>query len=227
MQKSSKQYRVMVYSSIFLAIAALFALAPNLLAFESGNIIRVATNGSDFNGCGSEAQPCQTLQFALNAAQNDDEIRVAQGTYTSVTAEVLRVETNFTRSLNVKLVGGYSSNNWSSPSTDASKTVIDGQNFRRGIDIVADGGSTLNLHLENLAVMRGLVNNAVGFTIPLFVGAGLRCRDNNGDQSYGKVKVLMKNVLFKDNVVQGIGSETSVAAGGVPIFLMDVLPTWS
>lgn len=212
--KQIKHFWLMLCASACLALITMVIVQSDLLARESANVIRVSTAGTDFNGCGSESQPCRTLQFALNAAQNNDEIRVAQGTYTGGGSEVLKVETNFSRSLTVKVIGGYANNNWQTPSADASKTVIDGQNSRRGIDVVADGGSTLNLHLQNLAIMRGFVNNSDGFTAPLYVGAGLRCRDNNGEQSYGKVKVSMYNVLFKENTVQGTGGEFAIARGG-------------
>jgi len=50
---------------------------PVALAQGGTGTIRVAPSGSDDIGCGAETNPCQTIQFAVNQAQNGDEIWIA------------------------------------------------------------------------------------------------------------------------------------------------------
>src|SRR5262245_11463131 len=103
--------------SIALIGAAGFSSSP-LYAQRRSGIIRVATSGSDSEGCGSEAQPCASIGFAITQAANPadastlvaNEIRVAAGTYVGSGTEVALLNRKGT----LVLRGGYSTTNWSS-----------------------------------------------------------------------------------------------------------------
>src|SRR4030042_4508849 len=63
----------------------LFVGGSHVALSQSGSgIIRVATSGSDTPDCGSQATPCQTIQYAVDLAQDGDEIQIATGSYTGV-----------------------------------------------------------------------------------------------------------------------------------------------
>jgi parallel beta-helix repeat protein len=85
--------------------------------------------------CGG-AKPCySTIQDAVNAAVNGDEIRVATGTYSQVstgkgiTAVVRIVDKKIT------LTGGYTTANWNTSNPTANPTVIDPNDAGIGIYI--------------------------------------------------------------------------------------------
>jgi parallel beta-helix repeat protein len=90
-------------------------------------VIRVATSGSDVGGCGTEAAPCRTLQYALDAASSSDEIRVAAGTYTGVSASGGHTQLAWIRDKHVAVRGGFTTSNWTNPDPEANPTVLDAQ----------------------------------------------------------------------------------------------------
>jgi predicted outer membrane repeat protein len=85
---------------------------------------------------GSTTAPCintteyTTIQAAVNAARNGDQIRIARGTYTSSNASVVTIWQK-----SISLVGGFKNNNWTTPGTSREDTVVDGQARRQGFYI--------------------------------------------------------------------------------------------
>ena len=78
--------------ALIMAVAALTGLlAPLALPNQvtpthaSSNILYVAPSGDDMNTC-SSAAPCRTVQHAVDIAASGDEIRVATGVYTDISA---------------------------------------------------------------------------------------------------------------------------------------------
>ncbi|MCP4537877.1 MAG: hypothetical protein GY832_12100, partial [Chloroflexi bacterium] len=94
-----------------------------VLAQSGTGIIRVAMSGTDTPGCGSAGDPCRTVQYAIDESTAGDEIHVAVGLYTSVSArygvtQVVYIEETIT------IRGGYTTTNWSMPDPDANPTVL-------------------------------------------------------------------------------------------------------
>lgn len=90
-------------------------------------VIRVATTGSDVGSCGSTATPCQSLQYALDLAVSNDEIRVAEGTYSGVSALGGHTQLAWIRDKHVDIRGGFTTSNWVTPDPSAHSTILDGQ----------------------------------------------------------------------------------------------------
>ncbi len=114
-----------------LPVSILFAMILLFMAVSSaqaqGNTIRVdVSNGSDSSTCGTAAAPCRSIQQAVTNAASGDLILVAQGEY-----RFPRVE-NFCEQYfdglqavvciinkNIEIRGGYTSQNWDTPSGGA------------------------------------------------------------------------------------------------------------
>lgn len=84
----------------------------------------VATTGSDSGDCAAPAAPCRTIQFALSTSAANDEIRVAEGRYTSLWRNgtdwaVVDVD----RSISIK--GGFVTGSWTLSDPVVHPTVLD------------------------------------------------------------------------------------------------------
>lgn len=93
------------------------------------------------NGNGSRSRPFKTIQAAVDAAQVDDTIKVAVGTYDEnivISGKTLTIQ------------GGYHPRNWKTNGS-VDDTVIDGGGRHRTI-LIIDGA---NVTLEGLAVVNG------------------------------------------------------------------------
>jgi hypothetical protein len=102
---------------------------------------------------GPTSPPCvngeayTTIQAAVDAATSGDEIRIAQGVYVGSDAtnnyNVVSIKDK-----NLTLIGGFNSG-WLTPGA-ASDTIIDGEEWRRGISVQA-----ASVNLAHLTVTRG------------------------------------------------------------------------
>ncbi len=114
-----------IFNTFFFAglLLFLFSFFFRELQAEEANVMAgvarfVSTSGSDGtvdapNDCTTSSSPCQTVQHAMSVAGDDDEIRVAAGTYSGVMSE-FRPEQNRTVTATViinkklsALFGGY------------------------------------------------------------------------------------------------------------------------
>jgi len=133
----------------------------------AGAIHCVASTG------GTTTAPCvnstayTTIQAAVTAASNSDEIRIAHGTYTATDEYVVSI---IDKSLTLR--GGYASSNWQSPSFPGT-TIIDGQTVRPGVLVF--GNSTVTL--ERLTITRGQNGNGGGIEANLAGGLTLTLID--------------------------------------------------
>lgn len=194
--------------------------APTATPFP-GRILHVAPSGSDSNSCDSSSTPCATIQQAVELvkAGSDTEnlIKVAQGTYTSVGAVVVDITLGpdfATRSLNLTIKGGYTTDNWNSPSTDSALTIIDGQNARRGVQIISV--PMIGVGIENFTIKNALVNTPLANTQE-YMGGGLFCQNNHPfDPNF--VNLSLSNVLFQNNRIQGTGSSPA-GGGGAALYI--------
>ena len=110
-------------SALILALLTLLGGAP---AQAQGTLRYVAPDGSDSGTCSSADSPCATLQYAVDQAQTDDEIRVAGGHYTGVQArEAITQVLYITKTLTVR--GGYNTEDWETSDPAANTTTLDAQ----------------------------------------------------------------------------------------------------
>ncbi len=104
----------------------------------------VAPSGTDTGECTAQASPCKTIQYAVNQAQDGDEIAIAttdnlnEAVYTGAGDSVITVDKDVT------LQGGYLYVHTTLPPTNKWTTgfvpaKVDGEGARRGITI--NGGS--------------------------------------------------------------------------------------
>jgi hypothetical protein len=139
-----------------------------------------------------------TIQEAIDAASDGDEIVIAPGTYTGSGGEVANL---LDKQITLRASGS------------AEETIIDGENERRGLTI---GGSNNGVTVQGLTITKGYANLAGGLH---FSGPSvLNCIDckfthNTGPQhggaggsEYGTASFV--NCLFENNTGGG-------AAGGV------------
>jgi len=110
----------------------------------------VSPSGNDSNVCNTPVLPCLTINAAISKATNDDTILVAEGTYTGSGTEVVLINKSIT------LSGGWDGNF----STQTEKSIIDGQEARRGVVI---NNSGVNVVIDHFLIQNGLVyNNSSG-----------------------------------------------------------------
>lgn len=134
-------------------VALLFGMSRQVVASVSGAILYVATTGADGgNDCTSSAMPCATIQAAVDAASDGDEIRVASGTYTGTQTTISIVFSNeFTTTQvvlitrNLTLRGGYTTSDWSISNPISNPTVIDAERGGRGISLVGTGSQSMTV----------------------------------------------------------------------------------
>jgi hypothetical protein len=189
------------------------ALAPDS---PTSNTIRVATTGADISGCGSEASPCRTIQYAVGKAYSGDTILVAAGiyTYSGVGLSSLCYQYTFRPSVvcivdkHLTIIGGYSNSNWGASDPDTNLTVIDGQNANRGITLV---GTSLNyakasLSLDGFTIRNGLAQGSTSGEFWQISGYG-------GGIFVGSAPFTFKNLIIQNNKAKG--GNTNMASGGV------------
>jgi hypothetical protein len=145
------------------ALLLLSALGAQRVALAQAGtgVIRVATTGSDAVGCGGAGNPCRTVQYAVNAAQPGEEIRVATGVYTGV-HNIPALSTDlFTATQlvfidkSVQVRGGYPAGNWTAPNPAVYPTTLDAEGAGRVVLITG----TVTVVLDGLRITGG---NAVG-----------------------------------------------------------------
>ena len=134
-----------------LALALARALSLPAHAQAGTGVIRVATTGSDVPGCGSAAQPCRTVQYAVDAAEAGDEVRVAAGVYTDLFTRTWSVNPLYPYSItqivfltkDLTIQGGYTTLDWNTADPEANPTTLDAQGRGRVLYIAADHTITL------------------------------------------------------------------------------------
>jgi hypothetical protein len=184
--------------------AARLALILLLLsaAAASAALFRVdGTGGADGPSCGSTAQPCASIQQAVDLSASGDFIFVAAGTYTGNTACLGEAAVVCIVHRELTILGGFGGGDWTSPDPQANATTIDGQSARRGLIVRRSGADpelpATSLRLEGVTVRNGLADEA-------------------GHQFGGGLKALiadivLRDVVFEDNRVE---APTGQLAGG-------------
>ena len=115
----------------------------------------VAPGGADVdNDCAAADAPCATIQHAVDAAWAGDEIRVAAGAYTGVTARNDHAQLVYLKK-SVTIRGGYSTDDWSASHPITRTTRLDA--LGQGRVFYVEKG--MHLTLEGLHITGG---NAMG-----------------------------------------------------------------
>ncbi len=134
--------------SILAAAMVMLWLSATSSAQTSGTLRYVAPTGNDAgNNCTVPANPCKTIQYAIDLAAISDQIWVAGGGYTGEgEGPVITVAKSIT------LYGGWNGAPSGPPLRDpnANPTTVDGENTRLGIFI--SGGAPW---LEGFIITRG------------------------------------------------------------------------
>jgi uncharacterized repeat protein (TIGR01451 family) len=91
-----------------------------------GMVAATATAGNVFTVCLSGACDFDTVQAAVDAADDGDEILVATGTYTGVSARAGVTQVVYI-SKSVTLRGGYTITNWHTPNPISTPTTLDAE----------------------------------------------------------------------------------------------------
>ena len=181
------------------------AAAPSA---PEGPILYVAVSGITASNC-TVANPC-TLAYALEWAEDGDEIRVAAGTYTSDSDPVLSITTDIT------VTGGFSADdNWTTYDPVANATILDAEENGRVINVVGGSDAIIQgFDIRNGSVVDGgggiLVQNAATAII-----RNNRIHDNIADNAYGGGGIfLIGNGVINDN---DIYNNASISGGGIRI----------
>jgi PKD repeat protein len=119
-------------------------------------IIRyVATSGTDSSACTDSANPCRSVQYAVDQAVEGDEVRVASGVYSDIHIRPRQdiTITGFVTqvvfiSKTISIRGGYTLTNWTTPDPENNPTILDAQGQGRVVYITGMISTTLEgLHL--------------------------------------------------------------------------------
>ena len=119
-----------------LAIVGAMILIGGQTVSAAPTTFHVAPGGD----CGGAPDCYGTIQAAVDAADDGDTIKVAEGAYTSTGAEVVYIDSAIT------LIGGYAITDWDQSDPEARPTIIDAENaYRRGVYIDGTGVPTITL----------------------------------------------------------------------------------
>ncbi|MCB9006627.1 MAG: fibronectin type III domain-containing protein [Ardenticatenaceae bacterium] len=162
--------------------------------------------GSDTGSCGTVAQPCKTIQGAINIAADGDVILVAAGTYQDaescldgVPAVVCLINRHLT------ILGGYTNTNWSAANPTANPTIIDGQNVRRVMQFWGIDSSSASLTIQGFTIRNGYFQGASsGGNGQTFAFGGGILADRG--------LLVARDMVFENNTA--VGGNTSSAYGG-------------
>ncbi len=209
---SVKSLRPVVLTATFalLAVAGLL-VTMGRPAHAAPDVRYVAPGGSDAgNECTDSANPCATVQHAVDVAQPGDEIRVAAGVYTGVQGRtaptgypgttVVTQVVYISKTLTV--CGGYTTTNWTTPDPAANPTTLDAQGQGRGLFI----GGGITVTVEGLRVTGG---DATG------LGGGYSNGDAGGGVYVYQSTATISATTIYSNVAQSGGAGSTGYGGGL------------
>ena len=159
----------------------------------SGTLRYVALDGE----CGG-ATPCYaSFQEAIDAAVEGDEIRIAAGTYTGVSAHgALRQVAFVEKSLTLR--GGFTPASWETPDSATNLTTIDAERLGRGLVIYGTVAAAPIVTVEGLRITHG---DATGLG-----GYGTTDKPAGGGVFVFLADATFRNCTIDDNTAGSAGS---------------------
>lgn len=187
------------------ALTWLALIAGTVAPAQAAGIIRyVSPGGTNSNNlCANSAQPCQTIQHAVDMAAPGDEIRVAAGTYTGVTVREGYTQVVYiTKPLTLR--GGFTPANWSTPNPTNNPTTLNAQ----GQGGVVGISSTVGVTIEGLRLTSEKAGNRTcGICV---VSATVTLHDNNLYSNttgiligFGSIANVSHNAIYS-NTLDGV-----------------------
>jgi hypothetical protein len=192
-------------------------------------IIRVKPGGNDAYSGADWSQAKKTVQAAINAANEGDEIWVAAGTYAERIHNRLIKINNVDVAVNVALYGGFAGietdrnqRNWST-----NLTILDGTSG--GVVVSITGGAGLTTRIDGLHITNGLGGVSMLGSAPTIAnntirgnsGSGVSCSD------YEIIGVSPPNVVFPVITNNIIVDNTSSSGGGIVVWGSDTIAMWN
>lgn len=205
--ESKKRYLGLVFLGLgaILALTWGLALSPAAIAQSGTGIIRVATTGNDASGCGAEANPCRTVQYAVDEALPGEEIRVATGVYTGVQVRSAITQVVFI-SKTVVVRGGYTPADWEYADPVANPTTLDAEGLGRVLVL----SGTISPTIEGLRITGG---NATG------LGGG-----PVGRSAGGGVYLSYSDGLLRNNTIVSNTANTGWVGDGGGLYILGGAP---
>jgi hypothetical protein len=168
-----------------------------------------AADGNDGLDCGTETNPCASIQQAVNLSLSGDTILVASANYIyEPSLDPCSSETGVVciEGKDLTILGGYDGTNWSTRDPQGNPTVIDGQDSHRGILVrktFPGAPNDASLRMEGFTIRRGMASGSAA-TPEDMRGGGLKA---------GLVTAItLKDMVFEDN--RAIGADTLSNDGG-------------
>lgn len=162
-----------------LGVLWLLGGSPLVVRADPGTLY-VAPTGADSSNCINSANPCLTVQYAVDQAGADDDIRVATGAYTYTIARtpplgypnlpasgVITQVVYISETITVR--GGYTATNWATSYPLTQPTTLDAESGKRGIFV----GGTVTVTLENLRIIGGDATGLGGDPLLWDAGGGI------------------------------------------------------
>lgn len=180
----------------------------------------VAPIGSNSaNTCTNSAAPCATVQYAVDVADADGEIRIATGTYTGVSTRAGLTQMVYL-SKTVKLLGGYTTGNWNTAYPLTQTSTLDAQSQGRVI-YVADGSPLIQgLRLTGGDTTPLGAQGTDGGGVFLDYGTSATIRNCQIDTNYaddgGGVFVQQNNAALEGNTI--ISNSATFGGGVMTVF---------